>query len=193
MSGPFFAPIVEGHGEVEALPRLIHRVFAEFSPGVIPRINPPIRVKPGSFLNDREYFQRLISLAASKAHQNRGTVLVLLDCEDACPATLGPDLLIKAMAVREDVPYRIVLAHREFETWFIAAIHSLGGRAGIALDALAPPDAEAIRGAKEWLSNRMSQPYDPIRHQPEFSTHFDLHQARRIPSFERLIHQLTSR
>jgi hypothetical protein len=190
MNGPLIVPIVEGHGEVEAVPRLIHRIYAEFSPGIIPKVNPAIRVKAGSFLNDPDYFQRQISLAASKAAQNNGRVLILLDCEDVCPAILGPDLLSRAIAVRSDIPYSVVLAHREFETWFIAALNSLGGRAGIALGAFAPPDAEAIRGAKEWLGKQMSQSYDPIVHQLEFSKHFDLHQARRIPSFNRLIQKL---
>jgi hypothetical protein len=190
MTGPWIVPIVEGHGEVEALPRLIHRIYSEFSPGVIPRVNTPIRVKSGAFLNKPDEFKKTILLAASKAIQNNGRVLILLDCDDHCPANLGPELLAKAKAVRSDIPYSIVLAHREFETWFIAAINSLGGRAGIAPGALAPTDAEAIRGAKEWLGNKMAGPYDPIRHQLEFSTHFDLHQARQIPSFERLIQKL---
>jgi hypothetical protein len=44
MSSRFFSPIVEGHGEIAALPLLIRRICAEFSPEVIPTINPPIRI-----------------------------------------------------------------------------------------------------------------------------------------------------
>lgn len=93
-------PIVEGHGEVEALPLLIRRVFEEFHPGVYPIVNPPSRVKAGSFLNNHDYFKKYIELAAAKAAQGGGVVVILLDCEDQCPGTLGPRLLAEAQGVR---------------------------------------------------------------------------------------------
>ena len=93
MSFPLIVPIVEGHGEVEALPVLIRRIFAAFRPGMIPVVNPPSRVKAGSFLQDRDYFRKYVALAAAKAAQGDGLVLILLDGEDHCPGTLGPRLL----------------------------------------------------------------------------------------------------
>jgi len=191
MSVRLFCPIVEGHGELEALPVLIRRIFVERSPQVVPRINPPIRVKSGSFLNDPEYFSRYVNLAAAKAAQAGGEILILLDCEDACPATLGPDLLARARGVRDDVRTTVVLAHREYETWFLAAAESLRGK-GLPHDAEPPPDPEAIRGAKEWLSRRMAEPYDPIIHQASFSSRFDLAAATAVPSFARLVAKLIS-
>ncbi|QQP89470.1 DUF4276 family protein [Skermanella rosea] len=137
----FIAPIVEGHGEVEAVPVLLHRMAAHHMSNVPLRVNPPIRVKCGSFLNDDVYFRKHVALAAAKAAPQGGHVLILLDCDDAkwCPATLGPHLLERARRVRRDVSHLVVLANKEFETWFIAAIASLGGQQGVARDLVLQP------------------------------------------------------
>jgi hypothetical protein len=191
MSRPLIVPIVEGHGEVEALPLLIRRIFEAFRPGVYPIVNPPSRVKVGSFLRDQDYFQKYVELAAAKAAQGGGIVLILLDCEDDCPGILGPRLLADAQAIRADIKFVIALAHREYETWFLAAAESLRGCAGLS-DQLAPPaNPESIRGAKEWLGHYMPISYDPIIHQAKLTFSFDLHRARAIPSFDRLINKLT--
>lgn len=188
----YVAPIVEGHGEVEALPALLHRIAiqAGFEGGL--RVDPPIRVKSGSFLNDDDYFSRYVSLAGAKAAQNQGSVLIVLDCEDQCPATLGPTLLKKAQAIRSDVTILVALAYREYETWFLAAAQSLRGLRGLPADLDPPVPVEGMRGAKEWLSRRMYEPYDPVTHQIEFTRAFDLDAARVVPSFERLFQRLSS-
>lgn len=190
MSSPLIVPIVEGHGEVEALPVLIRRIFSTFRVGVAPVINPPARVKAGSFLQDRDYFHKYVSLAAAKAAQGDGLVLILLDCEDHCPGTLGPRLLADAQAVRSDIRCAVALAHREYETWFLAAAESLRGCAGLPSELDPPANPESIRGAKEWLSKQMPRPYDPIIHQSRLTAQFDLHLARAVPSFDRFIQRL---
>lgn len=157
MSSPLIVPIVEGHGEWEALPLLLRRIVSESVAGSVPSINPPIRIKAGSFLRDQDYFSRYISLAAAKAAQGKGTVLILLDCEDDCPAELGPRLLALACAIRNDVSFLVTLAHREFETWFLTAAESLGGAAGCRPISKRPriPRPSAVRRsglATEWRS-----------------------------------------
>src|SRR5262245_49341349 len=125
MSRFFVAPIVEGHGEVHAMPILLDRILREARPHGMLRMNPPLRVKAGSFINDEEYFKKYVELAARKAKpQTGGSVLILLDSEDDCPANLGPQLAAKAAAVRPDVPIMVALAYREYETWFLAAARS---------------------------------------------------------------------
>ena len=126
-------------------------------------------------------------MAAAKAAQEaHGQVLILLDCEDDCPALLGPDLLCRARAVRADVAVGVFLAHREYETWFVAAAGSLQGVCGLPADLAPPGDPERYRDAKGWLSDRMPRPYDPIMHQLEFTRRFDLDQASSNRSFHRL-------
>ena len=80
----------------------------------------------------------------------------------------------------------VALAHREFESWFIAAIPSLQGVRGLPRDVRTPADPERIRNAKGWLSDRMNVAYDPITHQIEFVRKIDLSQARANPSFDRI-------
>ena len=186
----FVAPIVEGHGEVEAVPALLHRIAGHAGYPNALRVNQPIRVKSGSFLNDPEYFHRYVGLAAAKAAQDAGSVLILLDCEDDCPGTLGPSLLQRAHEVRGDVGILVALAYREYETWFVTAVRSLRGLRGLSQDVDVPPSLEAIRGAKEWLGRRMDETYDPITHQIEFTRAFDLDQARSSSSFDRLYQRI---
>lgn len=193
MTGPLIVPIVEGHGEVEAVPILIRRIFGEFRPEQVPVINAPTRVKVGSFLQDEDYFKKYVALAGAKAAQGGGMILILLDCEDDCPAELGPLLWKKARSLRADIPCVVALAHREFEAWFVAAVASLGGKEGLSPESVPPPVSESIRGAKEWLGERMSASYDPIIHQARFAAAFDLAQARTNSSFDRLVVKLVAK
>jgi hypothetical protein len=182
----YLASIVEGHGEVEAVSALLYRIAASVQFEGLLRVNPPIRVKAGAFLNDKIYFHKQVTLATAKATQAGGSVLILLDCEDDCPGTLGPDLLQRARAVRANVDIFVALAYREYETWFITAARSLRGRRGLPPDLDPPAKPESIRNAKGWLSDRMKVTYDPIIHQLEFTREFDLKQACANQSFDRL-------
>ena len=187
MSGCFIAPIVEGNGEVEAVPKLLQRLFRQGHRHGFLVVNPAIRIKSGSFLNDEDYFRRYVELASRKAQgQSRGNVLILLDCEDNCAGKLGPQLLARARMVHSQVPFTVVLAHREYETWFLASAPSLRSVGGLPADLDAPADPEAIRGAKEWLATRMPNGYDAPNHQPLFTEHFSFAQAAAVPSFARL-------
>lgn len=185
MIHPLIVPIVEGHGEIEAVPLLLRRLRDERSPEVYLKINPPIRIKVGSFLKDENYFKKYIELACAKAKQGRGLVLILLDCEDDCPADVGPDLLRKVKSIRDDVDYLVVLAYREYESWFIAAAESLRGCSGLPHNLSAPDNIEAIRAAKEWLGRRMPNKYDPLIHQVEFTKQIDFDLASAVSSFRR--------
>ena len=186
----FVASIVEGHGEVEALPALLHRMVAHLGISEILRVNPPIRVKSGSFLNDDEYFRKHVELAAAKAIQAGGVVLILLDCEDQCPGQLGPELMKKAQAVRSDVRILVVLAYREFETWFLGAASSLSGHCGLPANLEPPSEVEQIRDAKGWLGKHTGNGYDEITHQLKLTRIFDLSQACSVPSFQRFCKRL---
>ncbi len=191
MSGYFVAPIVEGHGEVQAVPILLERILKELHEDVYIRVNPPLRVKVGSFLKDRDYFAKYFDLAARKAKQNeKGSVLILLDCDDGCPAELGPKLAAGAAAVRPDVPVIVALAQREFETWFLAAARSLRGVCGLPVDLEPPRGLQSIRDAKGWLSERMPLKYNEPNHQPSLTIRFSLEEAASAPSFARLRRKL---
>lgn len=187
----FIAPIVEGHGEVQAVPVLLRRLANEFAPASQLNLNYPIRVKAGSMLNDGDYFRKHIELAARKAIQwPNSCVLILLDCEDSCPRELGPELLNRAKACRPDVTIFVVLAYREFETWFLAAAKSLRGVCGLPIDLEPPVDGEALRDAKGWLSKRMPHPYNEPDHQPKMTAVFAFEEAKAARSFARGFNKL---
>jgi hypothetical protein len=189
MSGiRYIAPIVEGHGEVQALPILLRRLAAELAPQVDLQLNAALRVKAASFLDESGsgYFEKYIELAARKAKPwPKSCVLILLDCEDLCPAELGPKILNRAANCRSDLTFLVILAHREYETWFIAAAESLRGVSGLADDLNSPANFESIRDAKGWLSERMANSYNEPDHQPKMTAIFNFDQAKRAKSFNR--------
>ena len=187
MKTSFIAPIAEGKGEVEAVPILLRRLYQESHRSGVLVVNPVIRIKSASFLNEEAYFRRYVELASRKAQaQPQGNVLILLDCEDDCAGKLGPQLLARACRVHSQMRFTVVLAHREYETWFLAAASSLRSVGGLPADLEAPAHPEAIRGAKEWLAARMPGGYDPPNHQLIFTEHFSFAQAAAVPSFARL-------
>lgn len=187
---PRLAAIVGGDGEREAVPILVRRIAQTLDPGLIPIIKPVLRV-PESRLVKQGELERTVDLAARKIGAHGG-ILILLDCDDGCPAKEGPALLARASAARPDVPIATVLAKREFEAWFLAAAESLRGNRGLAGDLSAPPDPEAIRGAKEWLADRrlLEQSYSESTDQPALTALFDLTAARRADSFDKCYREI---
>lgn len=171
------AAIVEGHGEVAALPILLRRLGEWQTPGTFVRTPPPIRVHRDRFLNREDEFRRHLLLAAAKCGDT-GWILILLDADDACPAELGTTILQRAQSC---VPHRrisVVLANREYEAWFIAAAKSLDGHRGFACDPGNGVDAETPRDAKGWMRERMaSGSYGETTDQPAFSALIDLQQV----------------
>ena len=80
---------------------------------------------------------------------------MLLDSDSDCPAELGPTIHGWAVEAAGGVPCGVVLAHREYEAWFLAAIESLRGHRGVRIDAEPHPNPENPRGAKEQLELRL--------------------------------------
>lgn len=171
------AAIVEGDGEVSALPTLLRRLNAWKNPQDYVAALHPIRVRRDRFLNRDEEFHRHLQLAAAKCGDD-GWILNLLDADDDCPAELGARILERAAT---HVPHRrvsVVLANREFEAWFIAAARSLDGKRGFTFDPKAQIDPEVPRDAKGWIASHMAgETYRPRTDQPAFAASMDLQQA----------------
>lgn len=176
------ACIVEGHGEVEAVPLLIRRIGRNAL--VYPEVLRPMRI-PSSKLRKEGELERAVEFSARKCGADGG-ILILLDCDDDCPANLGPALLARAKRARNDRRIGVVLAKREYEAWFLAAAASLAGHRGLPVDLLPPPNPEDIRNAKGWLKNRMEgQCYSETTDQPALTAIFDLDRARSADSFDK--------
>ena len=115
--------IVEGDGEVSAVPVLIRRIGLEVAPRAAPDVMRPVRVPRGRFLKEGG-LERYLSLAAGRAGAGGG-ILVLLDANGDCPAELGATLLRRALATRPDRLIEVVVAKCEYESWLISAVDSL--------------------------------------------------------------------
>ena len=185
------ACIVEGDGDVDAVPIALRRIVQETDPSLTIKVH-PLRVPRTKLVKPGE-LERSIELAARRAGR-RGAIFVVLDSDDDCPATLGPELLGRARKVRPDLPISVVLAKREFEGWFLASAESLRGLRGLASDLKPPPDPESIRGTKEWLTARMTagRSYVETLDQPALAASFDLLQARTAPSFDKFFRDVVA-
>lgn len=182
----YVAPIVEGYGEIEAVPQLVRRIAWD-NARPTPVVGPPYRVHASSFLNFDHEFKKAIGLSAGKAAANGGVVLIILDCEDGCPATLGPEIERQARNVRADVNYVVCLACREYETWFMVAAPSLAGKSGLPANLAVPPSPEKFRDAKGWLRQQMADGYTERTDQIALTAQFDLQMASNSDSFRHLV------
>ncbi len=171
--------IVEGEGEVAALPVLLRRIHKYVKPDLILNILPPIRAPRNKVIKERG-LERAVELAVSKSRPPR-VLFILLDADDDLPCKFGPVLLTRAKEIRTDIPLGVVLANREFESWFLSSLPSLQGRRGLG-DNLPPiNNAEIIRNAKGQLTKYMigSRAYSPVLDQAVFTELFDMELARK--------------
>lgn len=169
-------PIVEGHGEVEALPVLLRRLRDEAN--ALVEIERPIR-RP----------RNQLAVEVARRQPACEAILVVFDGDRDCPAELGPKVQGWATAAAGRLPCEVVLPHREYEAWFLAAIESLRSHALIRPDATPLADPEQPRGAKERLRDRVAEgiAYSPAAHQARLSARFSLELAyRRSRSFRKL-------
>lgn len=178
-------PVVEGHGDVEALPVLLRR-FADAAKSWDIEIGKPIR-QPRGLLVNQQSLMRAVQIAIRQPACR--AVLIVLDGDDDCPAELGPRLRGWAESEAGGRPCEVVIAHREYEAWFLAAIESLRGKRGIREDASVHPAPEEPRDAKGRLEDRMvkDRSYLEMIDQPALSDLFSLgHAHQRSPSFRKL-------
>lgn len=193
MSELRIAVIVEGDGEVTAVPALLRRFGDMLGHYGRVRVNPVIR-QPASRLLKPGELERHVELAARKLG-GAGGILVLLDCDDHCPAELGPQLARRVQDARPDVPSSLVLAHREYEAWFLASAESFAAKRGFPETLTAPTSPEAIRGCKEWLTRQLPAGtiYRECNDQTALTHLFDMNLAReRSPSFDKCWRELTA-
>ena len=177
--------IVEGQGDVAAVPLLIRRIAAELYPELAIDTPRPIRVHRNQVVQP-EALEQEVELAARRIG-GQGAIFIILDSDDDCPAQLGPELLHRASQTRSDLPLAVVLAKHEFEAWFLAAAASLRGQRGLNNEIHPPNDPETIRDAKGWLSQQMehSRTYRETSDQPALTALFDIEQARQSDSFDK--------
>ena len=178
-------PIVEGHGEVAAVPVLLRRLIDEAQAWRV-NIGRPIRRSRGQLVQQAQ-LEQAVNLALRQPGCD--AILIMFDGDRDCPAELGPRVHRWATAAAGSVPCEVVLPHREYEAWFLAAVESLRGYRGVRPDAPPCPDPEAPRGAKAKLEAGMDagKSYLETAHQPAFSARFSMAAAHaQCRSFRKL-------
>ena len=145
-------PVVEGHGEVEAFPVLLRRLQNDAQARDV-AIGQPIRQPRGKLVKQDE-LARAVELA--RRQPGCEAILILVDGDDDCPAELGPRMKRWAESAARGRPCEVVIAHREYEAWFLAAVESLRGQCGIRQDAPDHPAPEEPRDAKGQIRKRMT-------------------------------------
>ena len=179
-------PLVEGYGEVAAVPVLLRRLLAEAQCHNI-GVGHPIR-RTQHQLRNKDGVQAGVRLALLQPEC--AAVVILFDGEDDCPKELAERVRTWASEVAAGKPCDVVVAYREYETWFLAALESLRGQYGIRPDATAPGNPESKRDAKGALEDFMpfDRAYSETGDQPAMSAVFDMglaHQRNR--SFRKLV------
>lgn len=108
------AAIVEGHGDVQALPVLLRRLEPRL------RYPRPIRVPRPRILDDSALPRYLkMAQASIREHGGEGGILIVFDADDDCPAELAPRRATFATNAC-GMSCKCVVPTREFEAWLIA-------------------------------------------------------------------------
>ena len=149
-------------------------------------IAPSIRQAKGTLLKQGG-IENTVGLAAIAMGES-GAIFILLDSDGDCPARLAAQLLERARTARGDKRISVVLAHQEFEAWFLASASSLRGMRRLRADMTDHDNPESVRGCKEWLEKWLppASKYSETTDQAAFAAKFDMTLARRAPSFDKL-------
>lgn len=192
------APIVEGHGEHRSIRILLERLVRAIDETAYVDVLRPIR-RPRSSLvrEDKDDLERCVQLAAAKLGEKaarlpgaRALVLLLLDADEDCPATRGPELLRRISSTHSGVEALVVLAKTEYETWFVAAAQSLGEFLGTVDPTELPASPEESGAKKGWIQHHYPR-YSETVDQPRMTAAMDLELAvRRSPSLARFLERL---
>lgn len=201
-------PIVEGHGEVAAVPILLRRWLEHrrFHKNVAVDVKGPVRASGKGALTASHSDGELgvghyIGLALLRRPD---IIVVILDADDDCPKSQGAHLLARARgAVPADFPVGVVLANRMYEAWFLAALSFKSFRDGVKSLGHTPTpsrdptlvDVETVANPKakiaEWLGVAS---YEPTVHQSALSRvlPFTTGMRRKSRSFRKLLEELES-
>lgn len=151
--------VVEGHGDGQAALNLVTRLAADLGLSGL-HWAAPIR---GLNLHRERGVQRAAELVRSKSDAE--ALLLVRDEDDGCPKDLAPLAGSWLRQLSLPFPSAVVLAHREFEAFFLPCLPRMAGRklvspegierSGLQSGTRFEGDPESVRGVKEWLTAHM--------------------------------------
>ncbi len=152
---PKIVPIVEGDGEVLAVPLLLGKLVAGMGRAEI-GVDRVLNAGACSNLTRAGGLERFVETAALRP--DCGAILVLMDADKGCPLKIAQDFVARINALGTKYPVLIVIANCEYEAWFLASLASIAGRTlegrpGLPAGTEYPEhDVETLTAAKGWLS-----------------------------------------
>lgn len=170
--------IVEGDGDVRALPVLMRNIFAARGVFDVNLLAPQRR---GEYPSVARHFDNYFQAAVKW----NSPILWIMDFDAKgydCPYKEADKLLQRATKLRPKWPIEIAFLVKEYETLFL---HDENATRSIFPDipkhVVFPTEPETIRGAKEWLSKARPSPgsaYKETVHQAKITAHLDLELLR---------------
>jgi hypothetical protein len=169
-------PIVEGDGELKAVPLLLrnllsfHRldetqILPAHKRGELPKVTARFD----------DYFRMALK-------ENAAILLVLdFDCEYCdCPYQEAEKLYQRAHAIRSNWPFKIAFLVKEFECLFLAEKQAAAKVLAFPPATAFPEQPETIRDAKGWLSKALPKgsSYKPTIHQDKITARLDFEKLR---------------
>lgn len=148
-------PIVEGDGEVDALPNLLSKLLRRHNCLDLFVARPKNAHGCGN-LTAPGGIERFVRLALLEPKCEG--ILVLLDADDSCPYTIANGLANRIKTLNPHKPVAVISAKCEYEAWFLASLPTitgklLDGRPGLKQSLTYPDDqVESLVGVKGWLS-----------------------------------------
>lgn len=175
-------PIVEGYGDLNAVPLLIRRVPQDNQIHAVQLLPPHRRGDlPKVLSNFEKYFRMALKETAA--------ILWILDfdCQSChCPKEEVEALYDRAAKISPSRPFKVAFMIKEFETLFLADPASIRSTLNLRDSILFPDDPETIRDAEGWLSQAMPRgfAYKPTIHQSKLTAKINLARVRDAsPSF----------
>lgn len=170
-------PIVEGQGDMQAVPVLLRRILENHGHADV-KVLPPH--KRGDLPKIKANFENYFKIAIK---ENAAIICIIdFDCATCvCVAEEAAQLHLRAEAIYPGKPFKVAFMVKEFETLFLAEPDAtLRVLKEIQKSTAFPENPEAIRGAKEWLSKAMPSgyAYKETVHQVKLSAAVDLNRLR---------------
>ena len=161
------AAIVEGYGDVQAVPALVAKTAKALGQPSI--ASDPIRAGEWKLLRRAGILEKYLDLAASREWD---MILVVLDLEDDCARSESDSARtrIENWKSGRDLSVEIVFMVREYETLFLWSPSCLS----IPENTNLPADPDQIRGAKEKVKSLTGRRYKETQDQLRYTQLLDL-------------------
>ena len=190
---PKIVPIVEGEGDLQAVPILLMKILHAMNRYDF-FIAPPRSAHSRSNLTRPDGLEKFLRHAGMEP--NCAGILILVDADKDCPKELAHQFAERIQALGIRFPTVIVVANGEYETWFLASLNTIAGNdlatgPGLPQGLRYENEVEGTRGAKGWLTEHFpkGRPYKEVTDQPAMTRLLDVELVREHSrSFRRLCH-----